>query len=416
MSDVRTISRPAREVPVAIETEVLVCGGGPAGTAAAVAAARQGARVTLIERYNHLGGLATGGLVLVLPHFVDHERQVIGGIGLETRTSLLECRGAAMRGRDGDSSCFDPESLKWLSVKQCRDAGVEMLHHCWLSDAVLRQGRVAGVVFESKSGPAAALAQVVVDATGDGDVFAWAGAEFEHSNQGIGLPFRLAGIDVPRWQADRAARPQWHNEFWQRLRAAIGWPNTFYIEHLPNRPDGAWGNNMHSVADGLDFRALSHIETDGRLKIHEAVEILRAELPGFDQVWLVDTVSQIGVRRTRRLKGTFRLTEAEVSQFDYRHEQAIGRGNDFRRQGPVYDIPYGCLLPETLDGLLTCGRCVSSDDAALEPLREIHVCWVTGEAAGVAAALAVRHACPPREVPIGALQQALRGAGVAFGE
>lgn len=415
-SATQRVTRPAREVPVAVETDVLVCGGGPGGTAAAVAAARLGARVTLIERYNHLGGLATGGLVLVLPHFVDHERRVIGGIGLETRTSLLECGGAAMRRRDGDSSAFDPEALKWLSVKQCLDAGVEVLHHCWLSDAVAQGGRVAGVIFESKSGPAAALGKVVVDATGDGDVFAWAGADFEQSQQGIGLPFRLAGIDVPRWQADRAERHQWHVDFWKRLRAAIDWPNTFYIEHLPTQPDLAWGNNVHSVGDGLDFRVLSHIETDGRLKIHQAVEILRAEMPGFAQVRLVDTVSQIGVRRTRRLKGTFRLTEAEVSQHDYRHEEAIGRGNDFRRQGPVYDIPYGCLVPETLDGLLTCGRCVSTDDEALEAMREIHVCWVTGEAAGVAAALAVRGSCQPREVPIGALQQALRKANVAFAE
>jgi hypothetical protein len=413
---VRLITRPAREVPVVVETDVLVCGGGPGGTAAAVAAARQGAKVAIIERYNHLGGLATGGLVLVLPHFEDHGRQVIGGLGLETRTGLLECRGAVMRNRDGDSSAFDPEALKWLSIKQCKDAGVEVLHHCWLSDVVLEGGSVAGVIFESKSGSGAALGRIVVDATGDGDVFAWAGAPFEHSNQGIGLPFRLAGIEMARWQEDIAARPTWHAEFWERLKATIDWPHVFYIAPHPTQADVAWGNNAHSVADGLDIRVLSHIETDGRLKIHDAVEILRAEMPGFERVWLVDTVSQLGVRRTRRLRGTFRLTAAETSQFDFRHEDSVGRGNDFRRLGPVYDIPYGCLVPETLDGLLACGRCVSCDDEALEAMREIHVCWVTGEAAGVAAALAVRRGCQPREVPVGELQQALRAANVAFAD
>ncbi|HOJ20530.1 MAG TPA: FAD-dependent oxidoreductase [Armatimonadota bacterium] len=412
----RTITRPAREVPVMIETDVLVCGGGPAGTAAAVAAARQGASVALIERYNHLGGLATGGLVLVLPHFVDHGRQVIGGFGLETRSALLEHGRAGMRKHGDDTSAFDPEALKWLSIRQCRDAGVEVLHHCWLADVVLREERVAGVIFESKSGSGAALAKVVVDATGDGDIFAWAGAEFEHSNQGIGLPFRLAGIDVPRWQADRAERHQWHVDFWKRLREEIGWSSPFYIEHLPPQPDMAWGNNMHSVADGLDVRALSQIDMDARLKIHQAVERIRAELPGFENVWLVETASQTGVRRTRRLAGTFRLTAAEVSQFDYRHEEAIGRGNDHRRRGPVYDIPYGCLVPKSLDGLLACGRCVSTDDEALEAMREIHVCWVTGEAAGVAAALAAKRGCQPREVPIGVLQQVLRESNVAFAD
>lgn len=410
------ISRPAREVPVAVETDVLVCGGGPAGTAAAVAAARQGARVTLLERYNHLGGLATGGLVLVLPHFSDHGRPVIGGIGLEIRTDLLACRGAVMREREDDTSSFDPEALKWLSIKQCLEAGVEVLHHCWLSDVVLEHGRVAGVIFESKLGSAAALGSVVVDATGDGDLFAWAGADFEHSNQAVGLPFRLAGIDMARWQADLATRPSWHTEFWNRLQKTINWPTCFYIAPHPVQPDVAWGNNHHSVVDGLDYRALSHVEADSRLKIHEAVEMLRGEMPGFAGVWLVDTACQLGVRRTRRLRGTFRLTEEETSQFDYRHAEAIGRGNDFRRRGPVYDIPYGCLVPESLDGLLTCGRCVSSDDEALEALREIHVCWVTGEAAGVAAAIAVKTACRPREVPIGQLQQALRDANVVFAE
>lgn len=412
----RTISRPARELPVAVETDVLVCGGGPAGTAAAVAAARQGARVTLIERYNHLGGLATGGLVLVLPHFFDHGRPVIGGIGLETRTDLLACRGAVMREREDDSSSFDPEALKWLSIKQCREAGVEVLHHCWLSDVVVEQGRVAGAVFESKLGSAAALGKIVVDATGDGDLFAWAGADFEHSNQAVGLPFRLAGIDMARWQGDIAARPSWHSEFWSRLQETIDWRPCFYIAPHPVQPDVAWGNNHHSVVDGLDFRALSQVEIDARLKIHEAVEILRQEMPGFAGVWLVDTACQLGVRRSRRLRGTFRLTADEISQFDWQHEDSIGRGNDFRRIGPVYDIPYGCLVPESLDGLLTCGRCVSSDDEALEALREIHVCWVTGEAAGVAAAMAVRGGCQPREVPIPELQQALREAKVAFAE
>ena len=129
MSEVRTISRPAREVPVAVEADVLVCGGGPAGTAAAVAAARQGAKVALIERYNHLGGLSTGGLVLILPHFVDDGRQVIGGIGLETRSRLLECRGATMRGRNGDSSAFDPEALEAMREIQV----------CWVT------GEAAGV-------------------------------------------------------------------------------------------------------------------------------------------------------------------------------------------------------------------------------------------------------------------------------
>jgi hypothetical protein len=409
------IHRPARDIPIAVQAEVLVCGGGPAGTAAALAAARQGAKVALIERYNHLGGLATGGLVLVLPHFVDHGRQIIGGIGLETRDTLVDHGLAAFR-EGSDSSYFDPEALKWLSVKLCREAGIEVLHHCWLSDAIVEGGRVRGVVFESKSGSAAALADVVVDATGDGDIYAWAGADFEQSHQAIGLPFRVGGIDMDRWMSWVRDNPEASGKFWADLQKAIDWPDAFYIAPVTTCEGVGWGNNYHSVGDGLDFRTLSHIEVDARLKIHEAISILRGGMAGFEKAWLIDTASQLGVRRTRRLKGVEWLTGEQTAEFDYRHADAIGRGNDFRREGPAYDIPYGCLVPASLDGLVTGGRCLSCDHDALEPIREIHVCWVTGEAAGAAATMAVQRKCQPREVPVSALQERLRAVGVAFAD
>ena len=176
---------------------------------------------------------------------------------------------------------------------------------------------------------------------------------------GISLPFRLAGIDVAL--AGDAERSGMLTS--EAPAREIGWSSAFISTHPATAGSGL--GQQHTASRMASTFALSHIDTDARLKIHQAVERIRVELPGFENVWLVETASQTGVRRTRRLAGTFRLTAAEVSQFDYRHEDAIGRGNDYRRQGPVYDIPYGCLVPKSLDGLLACGRCVSSDDEAL---------------------------------------------------
>ncbi|MEI6502558.1 MAG: FAD-dependent oxidoreductase, partial [Armatimonadota bacterium] len=290
----KTISRAAAEIPVMLETEVLVYGGGPAGVAAALAAARRGAKVTLLERYNHLGGLATGGLVVVLPHFIDNGRQTIGGIGLETRDAMLATGEAWSHSPHNDSCYFDPEALKWLHVKQCVDAGVEVLHHCWLSGAVVdgvaltagpgtsgslpprpslretvdglggegenghggsrqdvgapRDGgrRVTGVVFESKLGTQVALAELVIDATGDGDVFAWAGAAYEKSDQAIGIPFRVGGLDIEAWMKWVGEHPDESRLFWEKVKTSVEWPSDMFYIAAMNREQGtAWGNNFY---------------------------------------------------------------------------------------------------------------------------------------------------------------------------
>lgn len=413
----KTITTAAAEVPVLLETDVLVCGGGPGGTAAALAAAREGARVTIIERYNHLGGLATGGLVLVLPHFVDNGRQTIGGLGLEQRDRMRDIGEAWSHSAHDDSVYFEPEALKWLSLKLCQAAGVQVLHHCWLSDAIVEDGVCRGAIFQTKGGPMAALGKVVVDGTGDGDIFAWAGAEFENSTQCIGLPFRVGGLDIRRWMDWTADHQEESAAIWNGLKDEVGWPSPmFYIAKMNEERGTGWGNNYYIDADGLDPMVLSHIEVNARLQIWDALQLLKGKLPGWEKAWLIDTACQLGVRRSRRLKGLYQLDGDQTAQVDFRHPDAIGRGNDFRQRDLSYDIPYGTLVPEKLDGLLTCGRCLSCTHEALEPIREIHVCWVSGEGAGLAAAMAVAQGIQPREVNVADLQAKLRAAGVAFAE
>jgi len=410
-----SITEPSREVPIRWEADVVVCGGGPAGTAAAIAAARRGASVILLERYGCLGGLATGGLVLALPSFEDLGRPIIRGIGYEMRQRMLDSGEAEFRWANG-GVLFDPEALKWLSVRMCTEAGVKVLHHVWVANALVQDGRVQAVMVESKAGRLGVRGKVFIDGTGDGDVFAAAGAAFEASNQYIGLPFRVANVDLERWERARRADPDGVSAAMEAARVAGGWGSYAGFNAMPF-PDGClWGNNMLSELDGLDPEALTHVEIEGREAIRRHLAALRQTVPGWERAWLMDVASQVGVRRTRRLLGEYVLSGEDTGQEDFRSGDAIGRGNDFRKSGIAYDIPYRSLLPKGVDGLLVAGRCLSCTHEALEPLREIHVCWVMGEAAGVAAAMAVERSCEPRELPVPELQANLRAAGVAFAE
>ncbi|HQK93181.1 MAG TPA: FAD-dependent oxidoreductase [Armatimonadota bacterium] len=408
-----TLTEPTREIPIRHTADVVVCGGGPAGVAAAVAAARRGADTLLLERYGCLGGLATGGLVLVLPSFEDSGRPIIGGIGLETRTRLVEAGASVCRG-GADAAFFDPEALKWLSQHMVRESGARILHHVWIASAHVEGQRVRAAIVESKAGRFAVAGRVFIDCTGDGDLFAAAGASFEASTQQIGLPFRLCHVDVARWKQAAADDRAAVGEAIQAAARRAGFEGWLGLEAMPT-PDGlVWCNNMLCDRDGLSPEDLSYVETAGRDAIRRIVTELRATVPGFERAWLVDTASQVGVRRSRRLIGEYVMGDEDTAQFDRRFDDAVGRGNDFRQQGIAFDFPYRALVPREVDGLLVAGRCVSCSHEALEPIREIHNCWVMGEAAGTAAALSLRLGCPVRDVPIASLQADLRGAGVVL--
>jgi hypothetical protein len=402
------IREPARELPVIADVDVLVCGGGPAGTAAAVASARAGAKTMLLERYGCLGGLATGGLVIVLPPLVRGEHQVIGGIGQETLERLLDAGEAEYRS-DGGSSRFDPEGLKRLSDEMCVEAGVFLRLHSWVVGVFGEQGRPEGAIVESKAGRQAVRAQMIVDCTGDGDIAAMAGAGFERDDKMIGLPFRIGNIDLDRWSEARSdgSAGAIHKEAHQ----AAGYESHFGLSPFPLNPGVAWGNNHMAPGDFLDPDVLTRMEIRGRRAAKTVLDLVRAKMPGFENSWLIDTASQIGVRCTRRINGlaTMRYEEflAERS-FD----DSVALGNDFRKPSVVYEIPLGSLIPQGLGGVLVAGRCVSGDAEAMEALREIHCCWTMGEAAGVAAAMAAERGVEPAELPVPELRERLTQARV----
>jgi len=383
------VIQPRRELPVLDETDVLVVGGGSAGVVAAVAAQRTGARVTLVERYGHFGGLWTGGLVLLITgHIVKGGKQVCQGIGEEIMRRLDKMDGAIIDRRPGAKPTVDAEAAKYLMVEMIEEAGVQVFLHCWGVDAIVTGNAIRGAVFESKSGRQAILAKVVIDATGDGDVFAAAGAEFEHRSHNVGLVSRIGNLDrIDAAQAANAPKPK----------------------HIGQRTPVAGVNwvNMHGPeVDGLDVATLTRMEMSHRKFIWQNLQKNRS-LPGHKQMYLVETAPQLGVRITRVLHGLNAVRLADL-RAGTRFADVVGVGGADGGNHGEWQIPYGALVPTRIDNVLAAGRCIDAEMSMADLVRLIPNCFVTGHAAGVAAAVAVQDKCLPRQVDVAKVQKILR--------
>jgi hypothetical protein len=402
----RTITEPARQIPVLAETDVLVIGGGPAGAAAAIAASRAGAETYLIERYNHLGGLWTGGLVLPLlsTHAVDkqhHRRQVIFGIGGEMSQRLKDLDMSI----DTINPVIDPEAGKYVLDEMIREAGVKMLYHSWGVNAIMEGNTIKGVFIESKSGRMAVLAKVVIDCTGDGDVFYWAGEQYDMMKYHIGLVHRLGNID--RIKPDTPG--------FEKLD--VGKPTPI--------PSVNWVN-MHGKddQDGVDVLTLSELQLEYRKEIWENVEKIK-NTPGYEEVFLLDTAPQIGVRMSRIVDGEYKLTLEDTMTYKSFND-VIGISGAWTTmlyngkrvlpaERPMWQIPYRSLLPKTTENLLVAGRCFCFERALVEDTRIIGTCLITGHGAGAAAGLAVKEHITARNIDTGKLKKLLLEQGAWLG-
>lgn len=424
----KTIIEPEREVPVIDEVDVLVVGAGPAGLGAAVAAARHGAKVVLIERYGYVGGMATGGLVLLIDRMGNDEgEQVVKGIAQELIDKLESMNeviyppkevwgskdpqlvmkwsrtGAAgpQSGRVRYSPTVEPEYLKIAGARLLDEAGAKTLFHSWACSTVVSDAVVRGVVFESKSGRLAVLAEVTVDCTGDGDVFAYAGADFERQDLPLGLVFRLGGVDTDKADAFADQDPK---EFEALLRelarsggtgGGVGGFNRVYYNTVVDSV--VWFNNSVPTKDALSIEELTHAEKDRRETALRTLEFFRENFPGFEKAFLLDTAPQLGTRGSRRLKGEHILIKEEWMS-GVKFPDVIATCPPRTEGEPLINIPFGCLLPEEVENLLVAGRCISVDLVTHNSVRLIPPCMATGQAAGVAAALAVRERVTPREI------------------
>ncbi len=433
----RTVRETARDIPVHAVCDVLVVGGGPAGTAAAVAAARLGARTILVERHNHLGGLSTGGLVvwidrmsgwdggLLIRGFAEEllarlPKEALAGPPREAwgsrdaaTAAWWALRTAAFHGIVTHSPTVCPEHLKAASLEMAAEAGVDFLFHAWGAEPVMEDGRVAGAIFESKQGRRAVLAAVTVDATGDGDLFARAGAGFAEDvdtrdiHHCMNTSWTFGGVDMPRYLAWRAEQPTEFAGFVQRGKEAIGFFDKAFASW---RDDVAlfMGPRLAGYS-AVMVDDLSAVEVISHRLMFRHLERYRAEAPGFAGAFPMLSAPQLGVRHARRLHG---VSPVLRESWDGRvAADEIGVSPSLTPHFAPVSVPYGAILPVALDGLLAPGRHLACDATSHSFLREIPQCWLTGQAAGVAAALAADAGMQPRAVPPAAIQAALRRQG-----
>lgn len=375
----RFITEPQRQIPVFAETDVLVVGGGPAGVAAAIAASRTGSETWLIERYNHLGGLWTGGLVLPLlsTHAVDTGRnmkQVIFGLGDEMWQRLKEL-GMSI---SDVNPVIDPEAGKYVLEKMILEAGVKILYHTYAAGVIMDGRRVRGVIMENKSGRSVILAKMIIDCTGDGDIFHFAGEEYETMTYNLGLVHRLGGIDTIDTTGPGYVK---HEVGAKTPIKSINWVN------MHGRDD----------QDGLDAMNLSNLQAEYRQQIWENYFKIK-ESPGYENIYIVDTASQLGVRMSRIVNAEYKLTLEDTMTFK-NFNDVIGISGAWTpmmykgrkvpvKERPLWQIPLRSLVPKQTDGLLVAGRCFCFEKELAEDTRIIGTCLVTGHGAGIAAGLA----------------------------
>jgi len=440
----KIIREPIKDIKISYEADVVVVGGGPGGHSAAIAAARNGAKTVLLERYGHLGGMATGGIVIQIPHMSDGGKEpVIAGLCLEW-LKRLDAIGGTLRprmedigstdealvtywkrfmgnvnnGRIEHTAWVDPELLKCILNDMVEEAGVKLYLHSWGTRAIVNDGKVEGVMFESKSGRQAVLGKVIIDGTGDGDLLPSSGAEYDGEidpssrSSMLALVFRLGNCDYQKYCDFRETEPERYQELMKELSQVAG---TRLLPLPSPRNDVMWVNNWIPGLDCTNVEDLTKLEVEMRKIMRKGFDFIKNNIPTFEHSFILDTASQTGTRGSRRLIGEYVITGEDF--------QSCKKFNDsiavFPRLGPpgaeevkhIY-IPYRALVPMKTEGLLVAGRSFSSDQAANNMANLIPHCIAMGQAAGTAAAIAIKQGINPRNVDYRDLQKALQEQGV----
>ncbi len=408
----KTYHEPARDIPVTRDVDVAVVGGGPAGLSAAIASARTGAKTVLIEQFGYLGGTATASLMACINGFRNQvepdSTQTVRGIAEEIVLQLKALDGLGKSpypqksyptepGQLEYSYAIDTEKFKYVTLKMCVDAGVDIMFHTFFSVPIVEDTVLRGVIVENKSGRQAVMAKAVVDASGDGDVAARAGA--------------------PYWQTYKDEAPRLNDGLMYR------------IEFGSKRPEGVhacdfganavvWGPRVGPI-NGADGDELSRGEVEARLRVYEDLAEKQAKNPELADARVIETPPLLGVRQTRFIEGEYELT-AEDAIEGQRFEDVVAISSapiihyyGYRRylEHEGYDIPYRCLVPRKIDNLLIAGRCISSEQQPYESHRSMVPIMAIGQAAGVAAALCTREGVTPRQLDVPLLQKTLLAQG-----
>jgi len=444
-----TVCEPAREVPVISEVDVLVAGGGPAGLIAALAAAESGLRVALIENRSFVGGNMTIGLP-VLGFLSQKKEQIIAGLP-QKFIDRLRARNAASEHRPCPLhmgiTLVEPEAVKTVGLEMLVEAGVEVLLHCQCVGVVVEDGRVRGVITESKAGREAWLAKVTIDCTGDADIAARAGVVCDKGADDGGLQpptlmFCLAGVDTERLRMSIVEKPRTYltdfipNDYFgqnqqfivvglrEQIKAAqadglkIPTERTILITGL--REGEVWVNMTRvKGCDGTDPRSLSAGEIEARKQIDDIFRYLHDYVPGFENSRFSRTAPFLGIRETRRIVGQYIMTREDVlscckfpdaiavASYPIDIHRPKDDGCTLEWCGDCYDIPYRSLVPLGVEDLLVAGRAISTTHEAMAAIRVMATCMAMGEAAGRAAALAIQHRIAPSTIDVSELQSEL---------
>lgn len=436
-----------QKIPVFAEADVLVVGGGPAGVCAAVSAARQGAKVILMERYGYLGGMSTGGFVLLVDCICDGKGNlVIKGLVEEMLDRLRKVNGLIEPGKAERASArmedilkwrrygatggedkivrwspvIDPELMKCVCNDLAEEAGVKLLFHSWFSKAYVVNNTVKGAIFESKSGRNAVLADVVIDCTGDGDVFYTAGAEYTIGNLPLGLVFRVANVDCDKAEG-YLSEPGRAEKVSADIKAIGGINGGYSFGELPQGfymrssiDNVVWFNNTLR-GSAVSVEDLTNVEITIRKAMLKTVDYFKKNIPGFENAVVIDTAPQVGTRSSRMLKGEYTITRKELMKGATYPDVVVVAQPPYRGfdvEHTLKEIPYRCFLPKTIDGLLVAGRCISGDFGAIELLRVVPTAMLMGQACGTAAAIAVKENIEPRNVDVKKIQKALKEQNV----
>jgi hypothetical protein len=442
----KTIEEPARHVPVYGEYDVAVLGGGPAGIAAAVASARAGRRTLLVERYGFLGGMGTAAGVTnfcgLHANVYGEMHRVVQGIASDLLARIDRLGGLnaphLILGKIF-AQAYDTAAYKIAADDLLSSHKVDILFHALGAGVVMEdERRIGALMVETKAGRQAVRAGIFIDCSGDGDLAAWAGAPFEvGDNAGHmlypSMMFRLNGID-----------PEKAGEAWRTIpqlmeKAEAAGTHTFPRKGAIVRPQKSgieWRVNFTqlkrsdgSAINGLEPDDLTRGEIDGRRQAIEAFEFLRT-VPGFEKAYIVDLPPQLGIRETRRMVGGYMLSGEDVlgcASFEdsigvngWPMEQHVA-GDVVFKFPPIpesrgfNELPYRMLVPQRVDNLLVAGRCASMTHEGQSAARVSGACFAMGEAAGVAAALALAGNTIPRDIAVEKLQQQLGDAGAFIG-
>ena len=415
----QTYHEAARDLPVAGEYDVIVAGSGPAGVSAAITAGRMGVKVLLVEWANSVGGISTSGM---MSHWT-------GSVESPLYTEILT-RSAAKNEGAGHNKIvpqIDPENLKAVYLEMLAEANVTLLLYTFVCGVVMEGNRAAGIITESKSGRRVYKAKVIVDGTGDGDVAAYAGAEYTKGRESDGrmqpctLMFKVAGVDLDRavlLGSFESTHQTEKGELQALAKEHIPYPAGHLLVYKSTLP-GIVTCNMTNCTeiDGTKAEDLTRAEIVCRSQMPAIVKYLREFVPGFENCYIISAASLMGVRETRHFKGMYTLNENDIltarvfddwvvrgAHFNFDVHNLTGAGLDKTgvqhkwTQNKGYTIPYGCLVPEKIDGLLLSGRNISGTHIAHSNYRVMPICVGIGAAAGAAAAVAVQKGLQPRDI------------------